>query len=101
MGCVTEKTLLERQATTIMELQDKIKLLEFDVGERGRTICKLRSEKKMSRRTLNNVKEALDKMRTVEDFEKNIEKVRLMIRYTEEDIYDDDEDGGDDMYGKS
>lgn len=94
MGCVTEKTLLERQATTIMELQDKIKLLEFDVGERGRMICRLRSEKKMSRRTLNNVKEALDKMRTVEDFEKNIEKVRLMIRYTEEDIYDD-EDGED------
>lgn len=91
MGCVTEKTLLERQATTIMELQDKIKLLEFDVGERGRMICRLRSEKKMSRRTLNNVKEALDKMRTVEDFEKNIEKVRLMIRYVEEQ--DDDEDG--------
>ena len=94
MGCVTEKTLLERQATTIMALQDKIKLLEFDVGERGRMICRLRSEKKMSRRTLNNVKEALDKMRTVEDFEKNIEKVRLMIRYTEEDVYDD-EDGED------
>ena len=93
MGCVTEKTLLERQATTIMELQDKIKLLEFDVDERGRMICRLRSEKKMSRRTLNNVKEALDKMRTVEDFEKNIEKVRLMIRYVDEEV--DDEDGED------
>ena len=94
MGCVTEKTLLERQAKTIIGLQDKIKLLEFDVGERGRMICRLRSEKKMSRRTLNNVKEALDKMRTVEDFEKNIEKVRLMIRYTEEDIYDEDGEDG-------
>ena len=91
MGCVTEKTLLERQATTIMALQDKIKLLEFDVGERGREICKLKSEKKMSRRTLNNVKLALDKMRTVEDYERDIESLRLMIRYVEED----DEDGED------
>lgn len=99
MGCVTEKTLLERQATTIMELQDKIKLLEFDVGERGRMICRLRSEKKMSRRTLNNVKEALDKMRTVEDYERDIEKIRLMIRYVDEEV--DDEDGEDDIYGKS
>ena len=85
MGCVTEKTLLERQATTIMELQDKIKLLEFDVGERGREICKLKSEKKVTRRTLNNVKEALDKMKTVADYERDIEKVRLMIRYVDED----------------
>ena len=91
MGCVTEKTLLERQAKTIIGLQDKIKLLEFDVGERGREICKLKSEKKMTRRTLNNVKLALDKMRTVEDYERDIESLRLMIRYVEED----DEDGED------
>lgn len=98
MGCVTEKTLQERREKVIIELQDKIHLLEFEIGERGREICKLKSEKKVIRRTLNNVKEVLDKMRTVEDYERDIEKVRLMIRYVE-DI--DDEDGEDDMYGKS
>lgn len=93
MGCVTEKTLQERREKVIMELQDKIHLLEFEIGERGREICKLKSEKKVTRRTLNNIKLALDKMRTVEDYERDIEKVRLMIRYVDEEV--DDEDGED------
>ena len=77
-----EENLVKEQMKIISNLQEKIKLLQFDVSANLKKIHYLEDKLKRKNRTISNVREELTMMKRQEDY-KNISNVLKYLRESE------------------
>ena len=82
---VDNTRMQERQAKTILQLQDQIRLLQFDTSKYKETITQLKYKHKCTRKTLLAVKEELENIKKNSNYEE-LDKVIFRIK----DFYGDE-----------
>ena len=74
-----EKDAFDAREKTIMNLQDQIKLLEFDVADSHVKISGYKTKVKQARKTITKVKETLVDIKKTENYER-LNEVLCMLR---------------------
>lgn len=92
MNVIKDEDLVKGQMKTISDLQDKIRLLEFDVVDNTKTIRFLKDIMARRKQSNKNAIKLLEEMKKNNDF-KNINSVILMLKksYSREQIDYDEE----------
>ena len=79
------KATITKQAETILKLQDKIRLLNFDAGRNKETITLLKYRYKSTRKTILAAKEELENIKKNCSYEKLDKVIRMFRDYEKED----------------
>lgn len=92
MNVIKDEDLVKEQMKTISNLQDKIRLLQFDIIDNTKKITFLKTLMSRRKETNNRAIKLLEEMKKNKDF-KNINNVILMLKksYSREQIDYDEE----------
>lgn len=92
MNVIKDEDLIKEQMKTISDLQDKIRLLQFDVVDNTKTIRFLKDIMARRKQSNKNAIKLLEEMKKNKDF-KNINNVIIMLKksYSREQIDYDEE----------
>lgn len=82
-----QKAENERQTKIIIQLQDQIRLLKFDISEGLKEISKLKYKANSRKKTMQQIKTNLERIMKTSKYE-DLNKVVAMITEEEGTIYD-------------
>ena len=81
---VDNTRMQEKQAETILQLQDRIRLLDFDLSKNKEKITLLKYRYKSTRKTLLTVREELENIKKNGNYEELEKTIRRIKEYGEE-----------------